>query len=83
MNKNKAPLVGWEKHCPVCGKTFWAGSEWAYKRGYESKGYTYLCSWKCLNICDERKKNGNHKKKRTERGAAGEGNGAENVLCGF
>lgn len=83
MNKSKEPLVGWEKKCPVCGKTFWAGSQWAYKRGYERNGYLYICSWKCLNKWDERKENGSHKKKRIERDAAGEGNGTEVVFSGF
>ena len=35
-----------KRECPVCGKTFWAGSEWVYKRGY-AKNMRVYCSWKC------------------------------------
>ena len=33
--------------CPVCGKEYWAGQEWVYRKGYE-KSYRYFCSWGCL-----------------------------------
>lgn len=82
MNINE-PLAGREKQCPVCRKEFFAGADWVYKRGYMDSKQVYICSWKCLNKWDEEKKNGSHKKKRTERDAAGEGDGAEIGLAGF
>ena len=82
MKKNE-PLAGREKKCPVCGKEFFAGSEWVYVRGYESKTTAYICSWKCLNKFDEEKKNGSHKKKRTERSTEIPENGDEAVFGGW
>ena len=40
-------LASREKVCPVCGKTFYAGSCWVYKKGY-SNWMKYYCSWKCM-----------------------------------
>ena len=42
------------RKCPVCGKEYWAGLEWVYKRGYE-KSLKYFCSWGCLRK-DEKEK---------------------------
>ena len=42
-----APLEGYKKKCPECGKTFWAMADWAYKEGYKNSP-VYICSWKCL-----------------------------------
>lgn len=36
-----------KRRCPVCGKTFWASSEWRYQKGY-AKNQRIYCSWKCL-----------------------------------
>ena len=36
------------RNCPVCGKEFYASAEWVYRRGYDSKGLRWFCSWKCL-----------------------------------
>ena len=44
-------LNGGERTCPVCGKTFWAYAEHAYKRGSESCP-VYFCTWKCLRAYD-------------------------------
>lgn len=49
--------------CDLCGKTFYATSEWAYVSGYH-KGHgaqrpKRFCSWKCLQKwrnLDERRK---------------------------
>jgi len=36
-----------ERTCPVCGKTFWAGEKWAFKKGYAHEPRIY-CSWGCM-----------------------------------
>ena len=36
-----------ERTCPVCGKTFWAGEQWQYKKGF-AKAPRIYCSWKCM-----------------------------------
>ena len=40
--------------CPVCGREYWAGLDWVYKRGYE-KSMKYFCSWTCLRKYDQAK----------------------------
>lgn len=40
------------KHqCPVCGKKFEGGMNWAYKERYfknRNEAFRFFCSWKCL-----------------------------------
>ena len=45
------PLQGYRKICPVCGKEFWAFSDWKFSRREKTKEGTfriYYCSWKCI-----------------------------------
>ncbi len=43
------PLAGTEKRCPLCGKEFWAGSEWVFRKTDRKTGYIkYYCSWGCI-----------------------------------
>ena len=44
-------LSGQEHKCPVCGKTFYATSEWVYRK----KGKVF-CSWKCRRTVDNGKR---------------------------
>lgn len=37
----------YKRRCPVCRKTFWASSEWVYKKGY-AKNLRIYCSWHCM-----------------------------------
>ena len=62
------------RKCPICGKPFWAGYEWVYRRGYE-KSMTYFCSWKCLRQDEadresKKKKVGKEIRKMIEDGAS-------------
>lgn len=35
--------------CPLCGKEFWAFSDWAYRKHDKKKGgYRFYCSWGCI-----------------------------------
>ncbi len=40
-------LGGFKHICPVCGKKFWATSEWVYKN-YSKYSPRKFCSWTCL-----------------------------------
>ena len=37
----------YRKHCPVCGKEFYASGEWVYRKGYAHNLRIY-CSWRCM-----------------------------------
>lgn len=42
-------LTGSQKICPVCGKEFYAGGSWSFKKkDRETKTVVYYCSWGCL-----------------------------------
>ena len=36
-----------ERTCPVCGKTFWSGEQWRYRKGFAKEPRIY-CSWACM-----------------------------------
>ena len=42
-------LEGGRKLCPLCGKEFWAHSDWAFRKRDKRNGdYKYYCSWGCI-----------------------------------
>lgn len=51
-DKKHEPMEGFKHFCPICGKEFWAQTEWIYKKSKRIRGtyYTpeYYCSWKCF-----------------------------------
>ena len=51
--KPRGPLEGFKKKCQICGKEFWAMSDWKFTRQRNNKRI-YICSWKCLNRYDEK-----------------------------
>ena len=52
MTGSREPLQGFRHLCPICGKEFWGGSGWKFRRKKRVYGtnYTtiYFCSWKCF-----------------------------------
>lgn len=60
MSGRSEPLTGYRHICPVCGKEFWGGSEWKYKKSKRAHDavYTkiYFCSWKCIRKVEKGEK---------------------------
>lgn len=42
--------MGYERTCPMCGKIFYSGVDWGYKRGENC-----ICSYSCLLKYDAKK----------------------------
>lgn len=38
----------YKRKCPVCGKRFESGKQYAYKREHRHNNFYYFCSWHCL-----------------------------------
>lgn len=52
MNSINA-MIGNERHCAICDRTFIMRPEWVYKRGF-GKGSKVFCSWHCLREYEKR-----------------------------
>lgn len=58
--KPAGKMEGYKKVCPICGKEFWAMSNWVYKQTYKGHNKTYYCSYKCIR--KEQKENHKNEK---------------------
>ena len=48
-------MEGYRKICPICGKEFWAMSDWVYRRGHKGHTKKYYCSYRCIRKLEEKK----------------------------
>jgi YHS domain-containing protein len=61
-------LEGWVHKCPICGKEFWARSEYAFKCNVGKK-LAYFCSWHCIRKYEkEKEKEKEQRRKKREAG---------------
>ena len=48
-------MTGCWHTCPICGREFFAKSEWLYRKTERmTNRRIYYCSWKCVRIFEER-----------------------------
>ena len=65
------PMAGYWHKCPMCGKEFYARSEWVYQRRLEKGEPIYFHTYSCMNKYDEQIEEIKRQKKEAKKNGTG------------